>query len=408
LVVSCIQPNDEVNATLGQTTSPDISTPTKHIHVYGEWKIITKATCLTSGIKEHTCSCGESETETIPALGHAPDVNGICTKCETILDTSKFIYNTSFSTKGYYKTNNNIFFGAYPQTEVTDETLAYSLTSSVGDLPTINNAQSWTPYHYYNCYGYSGYYIEGSVSNYMWYIDKEYNGEKYRGVYFTSYRLYYRAFDGSSDNSYQDDNGYYTSTVYWFKYEPIKWRILDETEKKALISADLALDSQPYDYAGGLRYNNNYAASSIRAWLNNTFYNTAFNDLQKELIQVTNVDNSVNSTGYSGNRYICENTNDNVFLLSYKEASTYCTSDSDLQIKISDYAKSQGIFYDTDIDSNYDPCCLCWLRSPYNESSVFARVALNHYYIAPNSDYASIQVYRPDLGVIPALTIRLQ
>ena len=39
-------------------------------HEYGEWSIIQEATCVLDGIKERVCSCGEKETETIPALGH--------------------------------------------------------------------------------------------------------------------------------------------------------------------------------------------------------------------------------------------------------------------------------------------------------------------------------------------------
>ena len=39
-------------------------------HTHGEWSVIQEATCVVDGIKERVCSCGEKETETIPALGH--------------------------------------------------------------------------------------------------------------------------------------------------------------------------------------------------------------------------------------------------------------------------------------------------------------------------------------------------
>ena len=58
----------------------------------------------------------------------------------------------------------------------------------------------------------------------MWYIDLEYNGEKYRGVYFNSYRLNQTTITNVSPVSsytYQDDAGYSLNTAYWFKYEPI-------------------------------------------------------------------------------------------------------------------------------------------------------------------------------------------
>ena len=42
-----------------------------HQHVFGEWVITTAATCTTDGEKTRTCStCGDTETETIPAPGH--------------------------------------------------------------------------------------------------------------------------------------------------------------------------------------------------------------------------------------------------------------------------------------------------------------------------------------------------
>lgn len=41
-------------------------------HVYGEWKVITPATCTTEGTEESTCSiCGHTQTRAIAATGHA-------------------------------------------------------------------------------------------------------------------------------------------------------------------------------------------------------------------------------------------------------------------------------------------------------------------------------------------------
>src|SRR5574344_2885966 len=105
-----------------------------------------------------------------------------------------------------------VLMGMYPQSMVTDATLLSTLNSVSGTLPTSANSQTWTDY---------GYYISGSVSSYMWYIDLVNGSDEYRGVYFTSYRPYSTSTISSTGNSYQDDNGYSTSNVYWFKYEPI-------------------------------------------------------------------------------------------------------------------------------------------------------------------------------------------
>ena len=41
-----------------------------HTHSWSNGSVTTKPTCTETGIKTYTCSCGETRTETIPALGH--------------------------------------------------------------------------------------------------------------------------------------------------------------------------------------------------------------------------------------------------------------------------------------------------------------------------------------------------
>ena len=293
----------------------------------------------------------------------------------------------------YTRSGSTIYFGEYPQTEVTDSTITAALNDMRGTLPTSSNSYDWTSYGYYN-------YISGDVTNFMWYIDLEYSGGKYRGVYFTSYRPYYPTNSSSSSNSYQDDNGYSTGTVYWFKYEPIKWRILTESDGKAMILSELMLDSQQYDYDGS--YSNNYANSTIRRWLNDTFYNTAFGDTQQAIIETTEVDNSVYSTGDSSNPNACANTFDKVFLLSYREVvnssygfSTTSSSSSTRQKQVSDYCKAQGSLTDSNGNGNW------WLRSPNYSSSISVR----RVYV--DGHLGSFIVLYTLYGVVPALVICL-
>lgn len=44
---------------------------TQHTHSYGSWTIAQQATCTAAGSKYRSCSCGNRQTETIPALGHS-------------------------------------------------------------------------------------------------------------------------------------------------------------------------------------------------------------------------------------------------------------------------------------------------------------------------------------------------
>ena len=303
---------------------------------------------------------------------------------------------TVTTTKPYTKEGNKLFFGTYPQTEVKDNALINELNDFVGTLPTSENKYSWSDYNYY---------YDGSISSFMFYKDIDYDNDgsyDYRGVYFTQYRPGYSS-EGSPISPYQNRNGYKTNTIYWFSYDPIEWDILEEKSGKALIIANLILDSQEYcpadefknetfEHNGKNGYANNYELSNIRKWLNYNFYNTAFNELQKTLIDITMVNNNSYSTGEDSNSYACSNTSDKMFLLSYREAKNYYISESDRQAKGTDYAKSQGLI---DIDGYW------WLRSPI---STFPYTA---YYVSGegklNGNSVSLTIY----GVRPALWILL-
>ncbi|MFQ9748125.1 MAG: DUF6273 domain-containing protein [Anaerobutyricum soehngenii] len=109
----------------------------------------------------------------------------------------------------------------------------------------------------------------------------------------------------SSSSPYYNWNNDY-NTYHYFKYEPIKWRVLSVDGTDALLLADVALDDQ--------RYNLNYksvtwATSSIRSWLNGygvsanepqkdyshkNFLNAAFSSEEKNAIKITNVINDNN------------------------------------------------------------------------------------------------------------------
>ena len=223
----------------------------------------------------------------------------------------------------------------------------------------------------------------------MWYIDVKDGEDKYRGVYYTAYRPLYCGNGPSTEGTYQDDSGYFTDTVYWFKYEPISWTILNESNGTALILCDMIIDSQQYDYDNESGYNN-YSESTIRKWLNETFYNTAFDDLQKEIILTTTVDNSGLSTGNANNQFACEDTKDKVFLLSNEEVTTYLTSTAK---NATDYSKSQGAW----LYGSYR----WWLRSPYGD------IPDSRLVYCVEDSYVYELCYFTSYGVVPVLKIQL-
>lgn len=194
-----------------------------------------------------------------------------------------------------------------------------------------------------------------------------------------------------------------SGTVYYFKVEPIKWRILSESGGTALILCESIIANMWYDGSS-----NNYMNSEIRAWLNGEFYNKAFTALQQELIQITNVDNSVYSTGYSSNSYACDNTNDKIFLPSYREmvntaygfSSDYSAYDTARRRLTSDYSRATGVWMST--NTTYYGNGYWWLRSPSSLDSDIAR-GVDYY----GSIYYNYYVSDTSYGVVPALRLRL-
>ncbi|MFA5422066.1 MAG: DUF6273 domain-containing protein, partial [Bacilli bacterium] len=150
---------------------------------------------------------------------------------------------------------------------------------------------------------------------------------------------------------------------------------------------------------GSTVYANNYKESHIRSWLNDNFYNTAFNNEEKARILTTTVDNSAASTGDIPNNYACANTSDQVFLLSYAEATseTYGLSTTTArQLQPSAYAQSQGVGTYTSNGNSY-----WWLRSPVSSYAYIAR------YVYDDGRVFYSNVNYSNYGVVPALWISL-
>lgn len=220
------------------------------------------------------------------------------------------------------------------------------------------------------------------------------------------------------DDTKQYGNGYSVNTVYWFKYEPVKWLILEESGGKAFLHADIGLDSQayyidcsPYTIDDETVYPNNYAHSSIRAWLNDTFYNTVFNDSEKEIILTTTVDNSVASTGLDVNEYACEDTSDKVFLLSYEEAmncikgETLVEGDMKRKRQSSDYAKCQGISVSKEFA--WMGGCGWWLRTPSARCSTDVNAVGADGDCGSSKNKMNNTIDRTCEGIVPAIWITL-
>lgn len=267
-----------------------------------------------------------------------------------------------------------ITYGLYPQTNINDSSLISALNSLI--TPESNG----------------------------WYL---YEGEYYAKVSASPYRI-----------SYKFDNGtnIISGKTYWFKCEPIVWNVLSNTSGEYYIVSSVLLDAHCYYNSTSSRtidgqtiYANNYKYSDIRTWLNNDFYNSAF-ALGNSNIQLTNVDNSASTTNMTSNSYTCANTQDKVFLPSYKDYinssygfSTSTSSSTDTRYcKTTDWARARGAYYYTNSDSylyNGD----YWTRSPASSRSHIAWSVLGDGSLG--YDYLGVSITCN--SVRPGLTIKI-
>ena len=230
-----------------------------------------------------------------------------------------------------------VAFGTYPQTRVTDAALIAELEAA---------PKTWTSYNYMTGTGNT----DGQMvpSDYAKFADFFCGGEKYRAVTFTRYRpgWLYSPAKTDLDLLYNDvcKNGYRINVVYYFKYEPLFWRVLDP--QSGYVVCESLVDAQSYCsvilqsgndvYAGvdtGV-YANNYEASHIRAWLNYDFFETAFSAGQKEKLKTTVLEGGLK---------------DRIYLISKSDAEKADYGFGSTEARkgyTSDYAKAQGAWVD--------------------------------------------------------------
>ncbi|MBR4450401.1 MAG: serine/threonine protein kinase [Clostridia bacterium] len=292
-----------------------------------------------------------------------------------------------------------ISFGSYPQSKVTDSSLINALDSI---------KKEWISYDYY---------IDGSASDFMKYQDIIYKGEKYRAVTFSKYRPYMTTAQSNTEFSMQDDNGYVPGEVYYFKYKPLRWRVLDSS-KRLLICENL-IDAQAFNnivYLSGKEYYSNYSLSSyansyiessIRKWLNKDFYNTAFSSSEKNSIATASLDNNAYSSQYA--IYSGESTRDNVFLLSYNDMKNtsygFTSSDSKTASRMAsgtDYAECQGLYAPNEYHTKSGNDTSNWILRTAGKKSdylCYVRLAGSIY------DY-NFTINYTNYGIRPAITLK--
>lgn len=227
-----------------------------------------------------------------------------------------------------------VYFGSYPQTEIKGDSLTAEIIGASYDA----NGDAWA------------------------------NGIKYRRI---------RKSDTNNDEYFGD------SEYRYFKWEKIKWRVLQNNGSTLFVVSDKGLDCKEYhEENASVTWEN----CTLRSWLNNSngFYDTAFSSSEQGAIvsqTVVNEDNPYYNTE-GGN-----DTTDKIYLLSLSEGMNlsygfceyYIMSSASRWMQASDYAHAMGVYTYSNSSTGDNANCYWWLRSPSNTASTAASVSYNGY-----------------------------
>ncbi len=308
-------------------------------HTWSEGVITKYPTSTKKGEKEYTCIiCGEIKTEQIEREEIAINPIHHCTKQNNGTDTTDWSY---------------VYFGSYPQTEVTGN----ALTSAIVGASYDGNGDAWV------------------------------DGEKYRRI----------SKNDANCNKYFGDSEY-----RYFKWKPIKWRVLQNDGKTLFIAADRGLDCEDFN-----KFSDDFIweGCRLRNWLNGSFYTTAFSSEEQNAIVEQNIVNDDNPKyGTEGGN----NTTDRVYLLSIGEAmdsaygfcEDYNIRSASRRLQVSDYARARGSWLST--DSDYAGNCWWLLRTPGSKTD--NSMVVTEYGSASTGGYNK---FYSEFTVAPALHINL-
>ena len=185
--------------------------------------------------------------------------------------------------------------------------------------------------------------------------------------------------------------GHYPQTAEGNDSTAIEWVVLQKEGNKALLISRYGLDAQPYnaEYTKDVTWE----TCTLRTWLNDTFMNKAFTAEEQKAILTTSVINN-SSQGYSGwSTSGGNNTQDQIFLLSYAGANKYFgvmhndSNNTKARVKPTAYAEKQGAYTSSSNKAaDGDNAGWWWLRSPGFFRSRAAYVdsggSLDNYYVS--------------------------
>ena len=303
---------------------------------------------------------------------------------------------------GQKVTWDTIYYGYYPQTEIVSEKTQCGAAKN----------QKWSKE--------SDYEVNTHVYQQLQSAKYTKNGDTVRdGVKYRRIRKEDSTFPATNG---QDIPHYYfwmrSMTYHYFRYEPIRWRVLNTANENALLLADVSLDDQLYNKEAK---DVTWELSSLRSWLNGygedknkNFKDTAFREKEQQALVNTSLQNLGNlhydTVGGS-------DTEDQIFLLAEMEVyggaqalthgfiANYRDGDPGARdearrSKSSTYAKAMGVW--SNYEDGFIGNCLWWTRSP-GQYQNYAAYVCNYGFIR---NYGEL-VDRNHIGVRPSLIIDL-
>lgn len=336
--------------TTEESNSTQLDEQSTEVELIDESSTAAESTDEQSAVTDSTDELGtetEQSTETVFQLQEDERVTeeGVDTIAAINLSDPRIVEDSSMKA-AQRVTWDCIWFGSYPQSEITNSDSMYQ---------KLQSATGWNQ--------------NNEIT-----ID----GNRYRRMKRSDATRIEDGYERDYDSYYWSDS----TTYHYFKYEPIKWRVLNVSGKQAFLLADIVLDCQKYNSKDSPV---TWETSSIRSWLNGygasknqpkqdytrkNFIDSAFSTVEKRAIKTTNVVNNDNiSNGTEGGN----TTEDKIFLLSESEAYTKKAQsygftlnsnvyDEGRRSKSSIYANAMGVTFLR--EAGFRGNCRWWLRSP--------------------------------------------
>ncbi len=183
----------------------------------------------------------------------------------------------------------------------------------------------------------------------------------------------------------------------YYNDEQISWKVLDKENDKVLIISENSICERAYnDYYEAVTWEE----CSLRHWLNNDFYNTAFDENEKLSIKSTILSNDDNShfSTEGGN-----DTEDKVFLLSIEEAEEYFADDIS---RVANYNNEQYWWWLRSPGCKTDNIFYKYKFDEYSGNAACVKPTGEIFYGGSNVNHDNYDL--PYWGVRPAMWIQIE